>query len=191
MNRRTLAVILILSVVLTVAWRWIPLPDNEALITSLPANGAAYQSASITLTAAEQAIYGEANAVKRLYRIGSDDVMVLMVDGTRNRHGVHDPAYCFRGGGWTITDRTPFPLQNGDGALYTMQRGQQTTQALSWFTDGRSQWSSPLRYWWVATLRRATLGLSGPEPVLVVVQPTEAIPDWNRLLRLMPELFAL
>ncbi len=191
MNRRALAVTLIVSLALTVAWRWIPLPENEALLQSLPASGAAYQSASVAMSTSERAIYGEATAVKRLYRIGTDDLMVLLVDGARNRHGVHDPAYCFRGGGWTIEEKSAYPLQNGEGALYTMRRGQQTTQALSWFTDGRSQWASPVRYWWTATLRRATLGLSGPEPVLVVVQPAEAVPDWNRLLRLMPELAAL
>jgi hypothetical protein len=103
---------------------------------------------------------------------------------------VHDPAYCFRGAGWTVEKRAAYAIPGGTAALLTLSRGSTGRQVMFWMTDDRKRFAQPLRYWWQATWRRLTLGWSGPAPVLVVLQPAEAGAfDWHKLTDNFPQLF--
>jgi hypothetical protein len=156
------------------AWEAFPLQDAGARLDALPASGVAFASRDVPPGDAERRVYGEARVVKRVYAAGRMSFAVTLVDGTRNRHAVHDPLYCFRGAGWALAGERRVPLPGGEGRLVQLARKGEMAEALVWFTDGRRRHASPLRYWAGTTLRRLTLGASGEEPVLAVVQPLGA-----------------
>ena len=62
---------------------------------------------------------------------------------------------------------------------------------LFWFSDKTVRHASPWRYWWQATCRRTTHGLSGPEPVLVILAVPGGTADWSAILDRCPELMQL
>jgi len=80
--------------------------------------------------------------------------------------------------------RKPVPVEGGAAQLVRLSKKGQETEALFWFSDGSCRYPSPLRYWWQTTLRRLTLGHSGKEPVLIVIQPvgTEIV-NWSKLVK--------
>ncbi|MCX6878498.1 MAG: hypothetical protein NTW21_32490 [Verrucomicrobia bacterium] len=60
------------------------------------------------------------------------------------------------------------------------------TEALWFFDDGKHQFISPVEYWLATSRRRATLGRSGAEPVLVSLRslPDEPI-HWDRVRQIL------
>ena len=86
---------------------------------------------------------------------------------------VHDPYYCFEGSGWSINNINRYPIPGGDANLLNITKDGVATQAIFWFSDGTSRYTSPLRYWMEATLRRLSLGYSGQEPVLIMIRPLD------------------
>ena len=175
-----------------VAWETVPLRDARARLDALPSRGIAFASQEIPPGAVEKKIYGDARVLKRLYIAGRLRFAVTLVDGTYNRHAVHDPLYCFRGAGWEVIGEVRVPLPGGEGKLVRLGRNGETAEALVWFTDGRRRHASALRYWGETTLRRLTLGASGEEPVLVVIQPVGAASlDAHALLEFVPSLAEL
>jgi hypothetical protein len=160
---------------LMVAYVWSrPLPLSASRIDHLPAAGTAYQSVEIPLQGAEVDFFRGARVVKRLYRTADHSTFVVLgIDGSGNRHAVHDPLFCFRGAGWVQQAAEVVPLARGEGKRVRFVRGTEEWEAIYWFTDGQSQHGSPLRAWLQSAARRLTRGYSGPEPVLVVVQPGE------------------
>jgi len=173
---------------LGLAWECIPLADAAARTGRLPLNHGGVQSHDIPLEPAEKAVYTDVNVIKRLVTVGNEQVVLTIIDGTRNRHAVHDPGFCFRGAGWEITGRQSLPLEKGSAQLLRLQQGGETAEAVYWFTDGKEQFDSPQTYWWKTALRRMTFGHSGSEPVLVVLATTGAAPDWPALLKSWPDL---
>src|SRR5205823_6175223 len=111
-------------------------------------------SRELQLEPAESAIYGKARATKRLYQVGAQRFVIIVIDGTNNRHAVHDPLYCFRGAGWSMKDEEPFPIPGGSAKLLRLTNGRDMREALHWFSDGAQRYSSSMRYWWQTTLRR-------------------------------------
>ncbi|HYE06765.1 MAG TPA: exosortase-associated EpsI family protein [Planctomycetota bacterium] len=182
-SQRWLLLFLAVMIALGAAWQFVPLADAQARLTALPAKGIGYESIDAPLSDSERVIFGDASVLKRAYRVGSDRFSVIVIDGTRNRHAVHDPMLCARGGGWSIAARAPFALPGGAGELVTITKGDQTSEVLYWFSDGVDRHASPTSYWLQSTLRRLTFGASGEEAVLVLLQaePGRAI-DWRRLL---------
>ncbi|MBA3845857.1 MAG: exosortase-associated EpsI family protein [Planctomycetes bacterium] len=182
-SQRWLLLFLVVAIALGAAWQFVPLSDAQARLTALPTKGIGYESVDVPISDSERIIFGDASVLKRAYRIGADRLSVIIIDGTRNRHAVHDPMLCVRGGGWTISQRVPFPLPGGAGELVTITKGEQASEVLYWFSDGVDRHASPSSYWLQATLRRLTFGASGDEAVLVLLQaePGRAI-DWRRLL---------
>ena len=171
-----------LVVLLAVLWDAVPLPDAVGHLMALPAHGADFVSRDLPLEPGEIAALGPAAHLKRLYAWRGQRFAVLAVDGTHNRHAVHDPQYCLRGDGWQLVSQHAIPLDIGQAMLSRFVRGQRVVEALYWYTDGETRYASPLRYWWQTALRRLTLGVSGNEPILVVVQSVDADPlDWPQL----------
>ena len=55
------------------------------------------ESHDLPLTDGEKAIFTGVTMLKRLAIAGGDRAVVTVIDGTKNRHAVHDPVFCFRG----------------------------------------------------------------------------------------------
>ncbi|WP_165498795.1 exosortase-associated EpsI family protein [Chlorobium sp. N1] len=152
-------------------------------IAALPSEGYAFSSRAIPLSPEETEFYGQARVMKRLYRCRSDAFILIALDGSANRHAVHDPLYCLKGSGWEITDRRALAVDGGTAERLTLSGHGERRQAVFWFSDGFSRHPSVLRYWLQTTLRRMTFGRSGNEPVMVILQSAgNEPPDWRMLL---------
>lgn len=189
---RFLWVLLIVAVLIGGVWQFYPLEDASKRMRKLPLNGIGFIGKNVALSDWEQNFFKNVNVIKRLYQTDTGTFFVTALDGTKNRHIVHDPSFCFKGGGWTITDEDRLPLPLGEAALLTLDNGKQTQEALYWFSDGDVQYASPLRYWIQTTLRRLSLGTTGDEPLLIVVQPVTSEPvNWQLFLRNLQPLSQL
>ena len=172
-RRQAIALCLASALVLAaaVAVEWYPLPDASAQLAAIPREGPGYTAQEVPLTDMEAEQLGKARAVKLLVmNTGGAPFLFSAVDGTRNRHAVHDPDYCFRGAGWRIVDETLIDLPGGPVKHVTLERDHVNREAIYWYGDGDERFTAPEKYWWRATLRRVTLGVSGEEPVLYVIQ---------------------
>ena len=183
---------LVLATLLGVLWDVVPLPDAQGRVSRLATCGLGFTSRDVPLTPTEQSIFGSAQVCKRIFRVGREKFVVVIIDGTRNRHAVHDPAYCIRGAGWIIADQRLLALPGGTGKILSLRQGLETRAAVFWFSDGEHRHAQVARCWWQTALRRLTFGRTGPEPVLVLVQPLDGgRPDWEKLPTQLPELFEI
>lgn len=188
---RALWILFFLAIALGLIWEFYPLPNGAKAMERLPLTGDDFYGKDIPITPFEEANLPNVGILKRLYRVGSNNFFITVLDGTHNRHAVHDPRYCFRGEGWEIVDEKPFKTPYGEANLFTLKKNGIERQALAWFTVGNTHFSSPMEYWIRTSLRRLTLGLSGPEPLSVMIQPTDTPkPDWNVLIEKFKPLFS-
>lgn len=186
---RLLWPLLVVAVVLALVWRFQKLPDASARLDSLPKTGIGFASRDLPVSKVEKEIYGKATLIKRVYSVRGRMMVAIVIDGSANRHAVHDPLFCLRGIGWQVDREADYPLANGYAKLVGLKRNGERSEALYWFTDGNTQWSSPSQYWWEASLRRLSFGKSGNEPVLVVLQPNDK-PSmrWDKVLETFTQL---
>jgi hypothetical protein len=193
MNARTQKILiggLILAMLLAFLWDLVPLRDAQARLADLPVAGLGFSSLALPLNETEKSIFGAAQVVKRVYRVGRRNFAVVIIDGTRNRHAVHDPTYCFRGAGWEISGERELPVTGGVGKIVTLQKGVEMRTAAYWFSDGQTRHSSVARCWWQMACRRMTFGASGPQPLLMLVQPLDGGDvNWDMLPTQLPFMF--
>ena len=193
MNSRSQKILiggLLAAVALALAWDCVPLADAQKRVARLAPAGLGFASREMALNETEKSIFGVAQVVKRVYRAGRQNLIVVIIDGTHNRHAVHDPTYCFRGAGWSIAGERPLTLPGGTGKILSLHKGSETREVVFWFSDGGDRHATVTRCWWQTALRRLTFGASGPAPVLVLVQPLEgSIANWERLPSQLPGLF--
>ena len=181
-RRTALWVAIGVAVLSGMLWAVYPLPDAAARLNVMPRTGSEFASEDIALTPTELQVLGRVNVVHRRYQLGDAQFYATVIDGTKDRHAVHDPRYCFQGAGWKVLSERKLPLNGGEGHLVHAVNGQYEVQALFWFSDGAGRYTSLLRYWWQTTLRRMSLGRSGAEPVLVVLQSFgHQQPEWSAL----------
>ena len=181
-----------IAVALGALWQFVPLADASARLGALPAAAPGIRSENMELTPAEQQIFARTNVVKRIASVDGQPVVLTVIDGTRNRHAIHDPRFCFQGAGWTVKNSDTVPVEHGEATRLKLEKSGETAEAVFWFTDGEHQFNSPYTYWMRTTLRRLTFGRSGGEPVLVILT-TGGSPsaDWDRLLHAWSDLQAL
>ena len=172
-RRLALGIAALLTLAAIGVWESVKLPDAAARFEAVPVSGLNFASRDLPLTAAERDIYGSARVLKRLYQVGRQRLALVVVDGSSNRHAVHDPLYCFRGAGWSVTASREWAVRGGTARVVTLSQGRAAAEAVYWFSDGDSRHASAPRYWWQTALRRLSLGRSGPEPVLVLVHNVE------------------
>jgi hypothetical protein len=183
---------LAIAILLGAIWQFFPLKDAQNRMNLLPFKGNGFIGQDVDLTPFEEINFKDVNLIKRMYRVDDDTVFVTVLDGTHNRHVVHDPYYCFRGSGWEIVSEKSFPLHGGNATLVIIKKGNQRKEALFWFSDGTAVYSSPIRYWYESTLRRITLGYSGPEPILIMIQPMgNNEVNWKKILEKLKPLITL
>lgn len=177
-----------IAVVCGALWSFYPLPDARQRLDVVPRTGAGITSRDIALTPTELLVLGRVDLLHRLYEVGGRSFYATVIDGTKDRHAVHDPRYCFQGAGWRLAAERKIALPGGEANWVHAVNGDRQVQALFWFSDGTTRYTSMARYWRQTTLRRMTLGRSGSEPVLVVLQSFgDAQPDWNAFA---PEVIA-
>lgn len=174
---------LFFAIVFGAAVKWLPLPTDQSRLQRIPVNGSLFSSLALPLSESEISVFGEAQVIKRFYRFGRHSFVMIVVDGSANRHAVHDPLYCLQGDGWHINARQAISIDGGQADLLRLSRKGLDREALFWFSDGMSRHASMIRYWLQTTLRRLTFGRSDPEPVMVILQSTgnEKL-DWQALL---------
>ena len=191
MNRPTKLLWLAFAILvpLGMIWEIYPLSDASSRLAEFSRNSTGVEFLDMPLSAGEQAIFSGATVVKRLAVVGNNRAVVTVIDGTHDRHAVHDPVFCFRGAGWEVTGQETVPLGKGFARLVHLRQDKDIAESLYWFSDGNEQFDRPLLYWWKTALRRLTFGGSGMEPVLVVLTSTGGtLPNWPELLKAWPGL---
>lgn len=192
MNNRGLWIFLAAAILLGLLWQFVPLQNAEKRLAALPLVGTQYGGKDLPLSEFEKNFFYQVNILKRIYKVQGEGIFVVVLDGTENRHIVHDPYYCFKGSGWDITAEETISIPGGTASLVNIRKGSEEKEAMFWFGDGSVNYASPLKYWMETTWRRLSLGLSGPEPVLVLVQPIDQKTlDWQELPQQFPSLFKL
>jgi hypothetical protein len=162
------------------------LPDAKERLARIPERGPGFASTAVPLTPAEREAYAGATLIHRHYVMAGREFFVTVIDGTHDRHTVHDPRYCFLGNGWRIASERELALPGGTANWMSARLGDRAADAVYWFSDGRRRYSSVVRYWIDTAVRRMTFGRSGPEPVLIFVQSATVPPD--RWPALVPEV---
>jgi hypothetical protein len=192
LSHKLLAGALLLAVGLGLLWEYFELPNAKPRLARLPLVGARFIGREIGMTDWEKDFFQDVHVMKRFYRVGGQTFFVTILDGTRDRHAVHDPFYCFRGEGWTLNDRVTLAVPGGEAHIMRMEKNGENFETMYWFTNGDVRHASMLKYLWQTTLRRLTLGQSGSEPVRVMIQPIDASTlDWAAIVDDFPELFEL
>ncbi len=174
---------LLFAIIFGAAVKWIPPHSEQSRLQRLPITGSFFFCTPLSLSPNELSFYGESKVTKRYYRFAQYDFVMIVVDGSANRHVVHDPLYCLQGSGWHINAREALSIDGGQADLLRISREGLNREAVFWFSDGRSRHASIVRYWLQTTLRRLMFGYFQPEPVMVILQSTgNANPDWHKIL---------
>lgn len=183
---------LVCAIIIGALWQFYPLPDAQSRMDALPIKGTDFSGTNIPLSDFEKTFFVNVGILKRMYKVGNQNLFIYALDGTRNRHAVHDPFYCFRGAGYDIAEQKVVSIPGGTANLVHLTKDGMVRETLYWFSNGKQHFYSPMRYWWETTLRRITFGQSGPEPILIVVQPIDKDTlDWEVLPKQFPELFKI
>jgi hypothetical protein len=183
---------LVLAVALGLLWQFYPLADAQDRLRAFPKTGLTFRGEELVIPETMKPLFGKAVVVKRGYEVRGQRVIVWIIDGTRNRHAVHDPLYCIRGDGWTIISENAFSVDGGEARLIRAKKNGREAESLVWFSNGYDRHGSALHYWWQTTLRRLTLGRAGPEPLLITVQAASSAPiNWRQLADDFRPLFEL
>ncbi len=167
--------VLLASFGYSLATKYGTLPDASVRLAAIPTILANFSSRDVPLTAVEVEVYGSIHVLKRICVLGGQQAQLLCLDGTRDRHAVHDPRLCFRGAGWEILQDEPMPHPaGGEVRRLRLRKAGHEVETLYWWSTLHERHGSPGRYWLQTALRRITRGLSGDEPVLVLLQPLHA-----------------
>ncbi len=174
---------LFFAVVFGAAVKWIPQHSEQSRLQRLPLTGSFFSCTPLTLSPIELSFYGKSKVIKRFYRFAQCDFVMIVIDGSANRHVIHDPLYCLQGSGWHINSREPLSIDGGQADLLRLSKDGVNRESVFWFSDGISRHASIVRYWLQTTLRRLTFGHFQPEPVIVILQSTgNTNPDWHKIL---------
>lgn len=193
LSRKQMLLGVMCGLVATVALVWpaLPMAEGPPRLANIPIEGPDFHSVPMELSPADTKFLAGAAAVQRIVRPHhGPPFMLTVIDGSGNRHAVHDPTYCLAGGGWNILHKQQIAMNSGEATWLSMEKDGVKLEALWFFDDGSEQFTSPLTYWSRASLRRATRGLSGPEPLLVMLRiPPGESADWKRIPQvLLPAL---
>jgi len=179
---------LFIAISAALLWQYAPLNDATARIQ--PALQA-LSGEDVPLSEDEKKFYSGATCIKRRTTVDGKVVWFFIIDGTKNRHAIHDPLFCFQGAGWEVANKKVIPLAKGEGVLLELKKGLQKHDYLYWFSDGQKYFYSFPQFWLKSTLRRLTMGHSGEEPVIIIIQPEDDNPDWEAILKAFQPLMTI
>ena len=179
-------------VLLSLLRNFVPAGEPVRRLSLLPKDGLGFVSHDLPLNQTEVQVYRQVETVKRLYHARGQRFILTVVDGSGDRHAVHDPLYCFRGDGWQVVRQQTVAVPGGRARLLTLERSGRRTEVVFWFTDGRERYASAWRAWWLSVMHRLTFGKSYGEPVLVLLQPaSDETPSWSSVFAQCPFLFEI
>lgn len=166
-----------------------PLPDGQERLTRLPTYGEGFALRPVAARAEDTAVFGTAAVRRFSLACEQGSFLLTVIDGTRNRHALHDPIYCVSGAGWQVADEEEIKTSHGRVKALRLQKQGQETHLLYFFADGTRHWTSPTRTWLAQALRRASLGNSSEAILLVELQPYQKTkPDWKQVVHTLPLL---
>jgi len=156
-----------------------PKPDASARLAGISYKDIGYTGVELPFSQEEKEFLGPAQATKRRYRHGDTTLVMIVIDGTENRHVVHDPSFCYRGAGLSVMKQESFPLLNGEGVILTVGKGDQSAEIAYWFSDGEHRFSGFTEYIVRSALSRLSFGKIWQQPLMVTLQ-VETAPqfDW-------------
>jgi hypothetical protein len=162
--------VVLLSIACGAAWSVQPIEGATDRLHEVPLERGQFHGRDLPLTDRERTVLGRVDLLHREYSYPGRSVYVTVIDGSKDRHAVHDPRYCFQGAGWKVLKEETRPIFGGDSTWIDAERDGQHAAAVFWFTDGSERHASVSRYLWDAMLRRVSFGRLGGKPLLVVVQ---------------------
>lgn len=187
MKRTLLWAAIGLTATITLVWPMLPTPASADRLAAIPLSGPDFQSKTLELSAADQAFLGKARTLQRIISLrGGGRLVLTVIDGSGNRHAVHDPLYCLSGAGWKRTSTSSVKVNSGEATQISLAKDGLTADVIWFFDDGEKQFTSPLEYWFKTSCRRATRGRSGPEPLLVSLRGISDEPvNWDRVRQIL------
>lgn len=172
----------IVSVGCGLAWGFYPLSNAADRLALVPLKSGSFVGEDVPLTEVEKKVLGRVDVVHRRYQLGARELYVTLIDGSKDRHAVHDPRYCFQGAGWRVLAENRRPIAGGEAHWIRAANEHGTAEAAFWFSDGETRYASLPRYLWTSVVRRMTFGRYGGKPVLVVLQSFEEEQlDWSKV----------
>jgi hypothetical protein len=115
-----------------------------------------------------------------------------LIDGTRNRHALHDPVLCFRGGGWSVAESGLIALPGGEARWHLWRKGGEVAHSCHWFSSNQQRYPEAWRAWGQGAWRRLTRQGPETEPLLIVLISLEQKRmDWKLCLQQIPALAGL
>ena len=160
------------------------LKDAKARLAALPLNAAGFRSIDLPLSDAEELVYRHIHVLKKLCTWHGQQAQLVCLDGTQDRHAVHDPRLCFRSAHWEVVSEgvVPHPA-GGEMRRLRLRRDNRELETIYWWSTPTGRHASAMKYFMQSSLRRLTQGYSGEEPVLVLLQPVQAGQlDWTSWL---------
>jgi hypothetical protein len=174
---------LTLLVIIGGLWQFFPLKDASDRLDSLPLAGIGFNSHEFEVTEVEREVFKDNRLLKRLVSMSGQQFFLSIIDGSKYRNAVHDPTICFLGEGFTVDRRETIRVPGGYGELIHLVKREEKKEVFLCFSDGKNRYANLIRYWAATTLRRLTFGLSGDEPVRIIIQPVDGRSlKWRRLL---------
>jgi len=189
-NGQFLQWLIILFVVLaTFAFKIHATQQQHSSLHDVPVSGYGFDGRALEFSDAELAFLGKAEAIKHEYSQADYRLVVVVVDGSNNRHAVHDPIFCLRGAGYETTSNTEFPIINGHGQLISLANGSARQKVAFWFSNGEQRYTAFSRYLAESAINRLTFGAIGSQPKMITVYSTGGrIPNWSSILDRFPVL---
>jgi len=177
---------------LAILWESVPLKDSQDRLDTFPKSGFGFVTQEIPVSSVERRVFKECNLLKLYIRQGKQSYLLTAIDGTENRNAVHDARLCFIGSGWTITNERIVTIPGGNSAIITLEKAGRRREVMMWFSDGEYRYGSALKYWIASALRRLTFGMSGEEPIRIIIQPTDdRALDWDDIINNLSPLWSL
>ena len=160
------------------------LTDANARLAALPLNAAGFHSTDLPLSTAEVQVYRHIHVLKKLCAWHGEQAQLVCLDGTHDRHAVHDPRLCFRSARWEVLSESVVPHPaGGEMRRMRLRRDNREVETVYWWSTSAGRHASAMKYFIQSSLRRLTQGHSGDEPVLVLLQPVQAGQlDWDAWL---------
>lgn len=157
------------------------LTDADARLAALQLNAGSFRSTDLPLSDAETQVYHNIRVLKKLCVLQGEQAQLVCLDGTRDRHAVHDPRLCFRSARWEVLEETVMPHPaGGEMRRMRLRRDNRELETVYWWSTPTERHASAIKYFLQSSLRRLTRGHSGEEPVLVVLQPVQSSQlDWK------------
>src|SRR5437868_13581801 len=124
----------IVSIGCGAAWSVHPLEGAVDRLQEVPLVRGQFHGQDISLTDRERIVLGRVDLLHREYTSPFRSVYVTVIDGSKDRHAVHDPRYCLQGAGWKLLNEEKRPVVGGESTWITAERDGHRAEAVFLFT---------------------------------------------------------